>query len=379
MDFRTDLSQMTNYTNEQTNLSSSLVSQPDFSDDFKVYEEIGSESMHTILSEEKVDLVFTREYEHAVGLISSQADFEISYFALPHPSGVAVGDNSIFIFSTRTPHMLVEFKKANSYNMNDTSTYLIPDHIRILPGSLYAHELVERDGYLYFNATGHNDVRRIPSSLKGSMESVFKPNFIQKSRSNCMQLNSLSFESDKDAFSTCFSACDSNYKPWKDSEGPRGKGAIIRHSDSHILVSNLTCPHSVRVIDNHLYFCNSGFGELNTCNMDGSDCRVIESLPGFTRGLAVSKNYFFIGLSRIQKGKSSYAPGIDPETSHCGIAAIKRSTGEVSCLLSWTNGQQIFDIQLLDVKDYQFPRFPQSRLAGSSEPADLFYNWKESS
>ena len=368
---------MSNFTNEQTNLSRSLVSQVDFSEDFKAYEEIGPERMPAILSQENIALVFTREYEHAIGCMSSQGNFEISYFSLPHPSGIAVCDNSVYVFSTRTPHMLVEFKKRINGNFDDQYTYLVPDHVRILPGALHAHELVLHGDYLYFNATGCNDVRRISSSLNGTIDTIFTPNFLQRNRGNCMQLNSLAFGGDGDAFSTCFSACDSDYKPWKDSEGPKAKGAVIRHSDSHILVSGLTCPHSVRVIDGQLFFCNSGFGEINTCKIDGLDYQLVASLPGFTRGLAASENYFFVGLSRIQKGKSSYAPGINPETSHCGIAAIKRSTGEVSCLLSWINGQQIFDIQLLDMNDFHLPRFPQSRLAGSSEPSDIFYNWKD--
>lgn len=368
---------MTNYINEQSNLSQSLVNHFDFSDDFKAYRESGPEQMSAILSDEQISLLFTREYEHAVGCISSQPDLSISYFSLPHPSGTAVKGDSIYILSTRTPHMLVEFKKRFSRHEIDKATYLIPDYIRVLPGSLYAHELLEEDGYLYFNATGHNDVRRVSSSLKGPVETVFRPDFIQKDRTNCMQLNSLARLKDVDAFSTCFSAVDSDFKPWKDSEGPQGKGAIVRHSDSEVLLSSLTCPHSVRIIDGSLYFCNSGYGELNTCKLDGSDHRVISRLPGFTRGLAVSPKYFFVGLSRVQKGKSTYAPGINQEESLCGIAVIKRLTGDVSCILSWINGQQIFDIQLLPQRDFPLPQFPQSRPLDTSEPAALFYDWKE--
>jgi len=192
-----------------------------------------------------------------------------------------------------------------------------------------------------------------------------------------MQLNSLAIAENGDAFSTCFSARDSDYKPWKDSEGPRGKGAILRHSDSMILLGDLTCPHSIRLIDGRLYFCNSGFGQLNSCNVDGTDHKVMATLPGFTRGLAFSKNYVFIGLSRVQRDKSSYAPGVDFKSSLCGIAAICRNTGQCMSLLSWPNGEQIFDIQLLHNKDYQHPRFPQSRDSGSADPSELFYNWKE--
>jgi len=169
---RRDFVSMTNYTNEQVNLGYSLVSPVEFSEEFKAYKQDGLERMPDILSKENIALIFTREYEHAIGCMSCGDSLNIDYFSLPHPSGIAVSENRIFVFSTRTPHMLLEFKKRFRSSSHDKSTYLIPEFIRVLPGSLYAHEMLERDGYLYFNATGHNDVRRISSSLKGPVDTI---------------------------------------------------------------------------------------------------------------------------------------------------------------------------------------------------------------
>ena len=366
------------YTNEQSNLGYLFQSKNNnFNREFTYFEEHTDNALVDILKEIDSSIVFTREYEHAVGCITfdKNSNLSFSYLRMPHPSGIAFKKNSLFVFSTRTPHIINEFKLIKDSNYNSKQSLIMPSFSKILPGSYYAHEIIARDNFLYYNATGWNEIHKTNIDLRSSVDLFFSPSFLKKRKPNCCQLNSLTF-SEKESFSTCFSSVDSEYKPWKDEKGPLQKGSLIRHSDSFSLVKGLTCPHSVRSIGENLFYCNSGFGELNQCNIDGSENIILNTLPGFTRGLAFSSNYLFVGLSKVQEGKDSYAPGLNIKKSLCGIAVLRRSDYQLVSLLSWPKGEQIFDIQLLPNKQFCNPRFPQSRDINSSQPSLDFYNWE---
>lgn len=367
------------YINEQKNLESLFQnnSTDNFSIAFTNYEEYTDTPLANILKEIDSSLIFTREYEHALGCVSSDKDSKLSfsYIKMPHPSGIALKNKSIFVFSTRTPHFINEFKLNEDLNYESQQPLLMPIFSRILPGSLYAHEILARDNYLYYNATGWNEIHKTKINMRSNIDLFYSPSFLPKRKPNCCQLNSLTF-SDHESFSTCFSSIDSEFKPWKDNKGPLQKGSLIRHSDSYSIVNGLTCPHSVRAIQENLFYCNSGFGEVNQCKIDGSENLILSNLPGFTRGLAISSKYLIVGLSKVQEGKDSYAPGLNIKKSICGIAILKRSNRKLVSLLSWPKGKQIFDIQLLPNKIFNSPRFPQSRDLNTSKPSLDFYNWE---
>jgi hypothetical protein len=78
--------------------------------------------------------------------------------------------------------------------------------------------------------------------------------------------------------------------------------------------------------------------------------------PGFTRGLAFAGDVMFVGLSKVIPKYEPYAPGLTPEQTRCGIWAFRASTGEFLASLSWPQGYQIYDIQVL--AGVKRPRLP---------------------
>lgn len=364
-----------NHVAEQRNLStlSNSDTSVKFDTHFCTYHESGPYSFHDICTQIKCYLAFTREYEHALGVITAAEDeIAISYLEIPHPSGITLAnDGFLYVLSTRTPHLLYRFKQITD---SEQDNFLIPDLIKVLPGCLYAHELLAIDSRLFINATGLNKMVSLQTNFTGELKTDYLPAFIPEGLTNCMQLNSVCRDANNIFYSTCFSPVKSNFKPWKDEAGPLNKGAIIRHLDDKVIVNELTCPHSVRIADNRLIYCNSGFGEVRSCNLDGSDETVIAILDGFTRGLIVHDDFFFVGLSKVQKGKNQYAPGLRPQSSKCGIATIDRHSGKTVNILEWDNGAQIFDIQLIPMTEGKSLHLPQSRDANLSEaPSRLFY------
>jgi uncharacterized protein (TIGR03032 family) len=364
-----------NHIKEQDNLSNLSGSRTSgkFNNGFCNYHESGEKSLHHILSQINCHLAFTREYEHAFGVITAgSSGITISYLEMPHPSGIARGhDGSVYVISTRTPHLLYRFKQIRD---SELEHYLIPDLIKVLPGSLYAHELLAIDSRLFLNATGLNKVVSLAIDFTGELRTHYLPNFIPDGLPNCMQLNSLCRDANNTFYSTCFSTIKSDFKPWKDDIGPLHKGGIIRHSDDQVIIRNLTCPHSARVTGSRLFYCNSGFGEVRSCNLDGSEDTVIATINGFTRGLIIHEEFIFVGLSRVQQGKNQYAPGVCPQSSKCGIVSISRQSGDIVNILEWENGAQIFDIQLIPKEEGQVLSLPQNRDDGQNDaPSRLFY------
>lgn len=364
-----------NHVTEQRNLSTlaSLNTSEKFSQEFCAYRESGSLSLRDICSQIGCHIAFTREYEHAFGIITAaSSEIDISYLEMPHPSGIARGnDGFIYVLSTRTPHLLYRLKQIQD---SEQEQYLIPDLIKVLPGCLYAHELLVADSRLFMNATGLNKVVSLDINLTGDLKDEYLPRFIPDGLANCMQLNSLCRDDANTFYSTCFSTVKSDIKPWKDDVGPLNKGGIIRHIDDKVIVNNLTCPHSARITQNSLFFCNSGFGEVRSCNLDGSGDTVIATLDGFTRGLIIHDSFIFVGLSRVQEGKDKYAPGISSQSSKCGIVTIDRHSGKVVNMIEWSNGAQIFDIQLIPKDEENTLYLPQNRDVRLNDvPSRLFY------
>ena len=325
-----------------------------------------------VLSAEGVDMFYTREYEHALCLMT--ADGLNEHVSIPHPSGIAITDSVVYVVSTRSPHFLVEWRFCQVSGKED-ELILLPTRSTYMPGILYAHEIVAKEGKVYINATGLNEIIEIDPEKIYDHKVAYRPSILSAETSkNCMQLNSLCF-SNQDGYSTCFNFADESYKPWKGKGSPDKLGGVIRHSDSKVLVDGLTCPHSVRCVGGKLYYCNSGYGELRVVSVDGSEDECVIRLPGFTRGLAISKNYFFVGLSKVQDEKQNYAPGVEAGESICGIVVIDRATRRLVSTVMFESGYQIFDIQLRD-KCASSIRLPRSRQAGSIVPSNDFYKWE---
>lgn len=83
------------------------------------------------------------------------------------------------------------------------------------------------------------------------------------------------------------------YRQYK--EGTEGLGRIYDVRTGETLVAGLSQPHSLTVVDDLLYFCNSQQKQLVI--YDGE--RVISTtiLPGYARGLAVGDRYIYVGIS----------------------------------------------------------------------------------
>lgn len=370
------------YTIEHANIAtSSNIKEGAISPSLLAYKETGN--FFELLANQSYSLGVSREYEHFVLFLDGNPDNTPwqSGFPLPHPSGFCVDpDTSDIIFSsTRTPNILMWFSRFESTeakmeilakNLTQPNQPLfLPKQARYLPGSLYIHDLVKGPKTdLYATITGHNFLAKL--DMENGWERVWWPKVVEQRESNAfnqnyLQLNSIALnETPEKSFYTAFSNLATGAKPWKEGYGPREKGVIYSGETREPLLTKLTCPHSARLYDGKLWLCNSGYGSVgyidNYQSHDPEKTKYVEVFraPGFTRGLAFAGNYGFVGLSKVIDKYEAYAPGVKPTTSECGVICFDIHTGVIVATLSWENGYQIYDVQILP--DMKKPKLPLS-------------------
>ena len=109
-------------------------------------------------------------------------------------------------------------------------------------------------------------------------------------------------------------------------------------------------PHSPRWHDGRLWLLESGTGRLVLIDVPTGQRQTVAELPGFTRGLALSGSYAFVGLSKIRK--TSAMDGVPlaerREQLKCGVAVVDLRSGRIIASLEFqTAVEEIFYLQLL--------------------------------
>ena len=313
-----------------------------------------------MLANAGITLLVTREYEHLVMAlrIGEGGKPDISYFRLPHPSGlVADRDrNIVYLASTRNPNQIYDFMpvrrllpRLDVKSDEKVGSPLVPVRSRFLPGCLYMHDLALIDGELHANSVGQNAIVRLGAD--GCHERVWWPHCVETENDpvfgqNHIQLNSIAAGSD--LASSYFSAsCDkiSARRPGHQNFPVDKRGVLFSGKTREPMARGLTRPHSARLHTDKVWVDNSGYGELGFAE-DGKFIPVAV-LPGWTRWLCFHKQIAFVGTSRVIPRFRQYAPGLDVEASVCGIHAVDLQSGKIVGSLIWPYGNQIFAIDFL--------------------------------
>ncbi|MGN7611398.1 DUF4915 domain-containing protein [Magnetococcales bacterium HHB-1] len=335
-----------------------------------------------ILDELKISLVVSREQENFLLLLSAAEGYpRQSTMTLAQPTGIFFDqeNHELIVGTTRSPNQILYFKAFLESSINQEicpldlsfeGTLYLPTRALFLPGTLYTHDVVLMNNELYILATDHNFLARVDKT--GGWQRVWWPKALDQLTSdpfriNRLQLNSIAVNrTPSESYYTAFSDEMTGPKPWRSGYGPDKRGVVFSGQSRERIVEGLTCPHSIRLREQQLWLCNSGYGELVYTDKIEENSNIaweaIIALPGFVRGLCFYHDYAFVGLSKVLPGYEHYAPGIDTAKSRCGISVINWKTGQCVAELHWPEGYEIYDIQILpDDKQPSFPdRFDEN-------------------
>ncbi len=312
-----------------------------------------------ILSRLHISLIVSREYEHLLlCLAGNKGKGQISYLPLPHPSGVAVDQNSkrVFVASTRNPNQLLEMRPLSGFLSRKDVALPAPAENSLmvrrslyLPGCVYMHDLALISGRLHGNAVGHNAV--ISIDFEDGFKRVWWPKCIENNKGpvfeqNHIQLNSIAAgKTLGDSFFSASSTAVAKLRPGDANYPVDGKGVIFSGKTREPVCTGLTRPHSARQDKGRLFVDNSGYGQL--CLVENGKPVPVAQLGGWTRGLCIVGDIAFVGTSRVIPRFKQYAPGLDVEKSVCGVHAVCLKTGKALGSVAWASGNQIFAVECM--------------------------------
>jgi len=127
-------------------------------------------------------------------------------------------------------------------------------------------------------------------------------------------------------------------------------GCLMEVDSGQVVARGFAMPHSPRVANGRLWLLDSGRGRLVTVDSKDGRVETVLELPGYTRGLALTSEAAFVGLSRIRETSTFGGIPIAEKRDQlkCGVAIIELRTGNLACLLEFKSGvEEVFDVQVL--------------------------------
>jgi len=341
-----------------------------------------------LLEELGLCVVCSREYENLlIGLSVVNKRPLLTYWPLPHPSGIAVSPHGqgIWVASTRNPNQLVQFCPSRGYlprcdklaRPQTAELLLLPVSSQYFPGGLYFHDLAFLGDRLHANAVGCNAIAAFND--RGGYTLEWWPRCLDGNEHrfavNYLQLNSIA--AGPDLAASFFSASTdhaSARRPGHRNFPVDRKGVIYSGATREVVARGLTRPHSARLLRGEIWVNNSGYGQLGLIESGGFT--PVATLPGWTRGLCFHGQYALVGSSRVIQRFKQYAPGVDVEKSRCGLHFLDVASGKVLGSLFWEYGNQIFAVELLPVSLVQgFPLWAGGKGHRTSRTQALFYSF----
>ncbi|MDX1965262.1 MAG: TIGR03032 family protein [Pirellulales bacterium] len=214
-------------------------------------------------------------------------------------------------------------------------------------GGIHCHELAwDGGGELWVVNTLFSCLATLDE--RHSFVPQWRPPFItQLAGEDRCHLNGLAMRDGRPGFVTIMAPSDTP-AGWR--ERKESTGLVMDVETRQPVTQGLAMPHSPRWHDRGLWVLNSGCGTLEKVDQGSGKRDIVETLPGYTRGLAFSGSVAFVGLSRIRE--TSVFGGLpiarQRESLKCGVGVVDLAAGRTIATLEFETGvEEIFDVQVL--------------------------------
>jgi hypothetical protein len=164
-------------------------------------------------------------------------------------------------------------------------------YVRV-PNLSDAHDLAWDGECVICASTGNNQL--IWLSRFGEVVRIWKA----PGKDDAWHINGLSCASGKTYLSAF--GMFSRHREWNENQFAHS-GIIYNLSDGRVEIAGLDCPHNPMLLKEGWVVCNSGTAELFELDLAGGTLKRRLQLNGWTRGLACSDEFFFVGESADRK------------------------------------------------------------------------------
>jgi len=279
-------------------------------------------------------LCFISSYQGRLRLLMRTYDRAMGLWV--YPEGLLLATrNQVWNF-VKAPHLLPIY-----YADRDYDTLYLPQ-MAYVTGDVAIHDLFLLSDQITFVNTRFSCVARTDS--KRSFVPLWWPKFISRlvPEDRC-HLNGVALANNQVRYAVALGATD-YAAGWRD--GKATEGCVIDGPTREVIFKGLAMPHSPRLQGRRLWLLNSGCGELGY--LDRETWQPIAQMPGFLRGLALTKNYAFVGLSKAREEATFGGMPIGERKLQCGVQVVNLMTGVVEAWLEFQSGiEEIYDVQLM--------------------------------
>ena len=212
--------------------------------------------------------------------------------------------------------------------------------------SIELHELAWCDNELWFVNTLFSCLCSWDREF--SFVPRWRPPFIHElaAEDRC-HLNGLCVVDGRPRYVTAMSETDSA-EGWRAVKS--SAGCLLDVGSGEVVARGFAMPHSPRMHQGQLWVLDSGRGRLVTVDLQTGKIEPISQQPGYTRGLALSGPFAFVGLSRIRETATFGGLPLESQRDQlkCAVAVIDLRTGKRVAHFEFLSGvEEIFDLQLM--------------------------------
>lgn len=307
-----------------------------------------SENAASLLAEVKSTLLISTYLTGNVVSVSQwNGRIVPSFHTFDRPMGMAVNDKGIAV-GTRNQIWFLRSASDIAQKLEPTGQYDAGYLARYAhyTGDIRCHEIAWVDKELWIVNTLFSCLCSLHPSYHFAPR--WQPPFVSAlaAEDRC-HLNGLAVEDGRPRYVSAMAESDSR-NGWRAIK--RTSGCLIDVASGTTVARGFTMPHSPRLSQGKLYVLHSGLGQLEMVNPANGKRDVICQLPGYTRGLAISGSYAFVGLSKIRA--TSEWDGVPiaahPDRLKCGVWVVDLNRGQVACTFEFVSGvDELFDVQLM--------------------------------
>lgn len=311
---------------------------------------VSSTSFNQILDHIRSSLIVSTYQSGRIVLVRPEVDGPLNTHFRPFasPMGVAVGPRSLAIACAREvwdyrnqPDVTARLDPPGKHD-----ACFFPRNVHVT-GDMRVHEIAfDADDALWLVNTQFSALCTLDETH--SFVPRWQPRFITDfAFEDRCHLNGLAMVDGRPRYVTAFGETNAA-GGWR--ENKIDGGVVMDVESGETIVRGLSMPHSPRWYDGRFWFLESGRGTFSCADLATGRVETVAELPGFTRGLAFSGPFAFIGLSQVRE--SATFGGIPlmervPERE-CGIWVVDIRSGQSAAFLRFEGRvQEIFDVQVL--------------------------------
>jgi uncharacterized protein (TIGR03032 family) len=292
-------------------------------------------------------LVSTYQAGKVLCLGTHQGELKLSFLNFDRAMGLAVSPSRIAVGTRRQVHFLhASHEIAPRIGPVASHDGCWAMRTSFFTGNIHGHDMAFGDEGLWVVNTLFSSLCTLADGY--NFVPRWRPSFVSEliDQDRC-HLNGLAMQSGKPKYVSVLAESNepAGWRPTKATSG-----AIIDIDSGDVVTRGLAMPHSPRLHAGKLWVLDSGNGSLVTVDTESGKRDVVDTMPGYTRGLGLAGQFAFVGLSKIRETSifGDLPIAKDHDSLRCGVGVVDLNSGRTVATFQFHSGvEEIFAVEVL--------------------------------